>query len=73
MIDTKKIWMNGEMIDHDNAKVHVLSHVLHYGSGFFEGIRAYETEDYITHVKYTEQRFLIQKKQLKKQYLILSK
>ena len=45
MIDTKKIWMNGEMIDHDNAKVHVLSHVLHYGSGFFEGIRAYKTEE----------------------------
>ena len=45
MIDTKKIWMNGKMIDHDNAKVHVLSHVMHYGSGFFEGIRAYKTEE----------------------------
>jgi len=44
MIDTKKIWMNGEMVDHDDAKVHVLSHVLHYGTGFFEGIRAYETD-----------------------------
>ncbi|MGB6127599.1 MAG: branched-chain amino acid transaminase [Psychrilyobacter sp.] len=45
MIDTKKIWMNGEMVDHDNAKVHVLSHVMHYGSSFFEGIRAYKTEE----------------------------
>ncbi|WP_028856835.1 branched-chain amino acid transaminase [Psychrilyobacter atlanticus] len=45
MINTKKIWMNGEMIDHDNAKVHVLSHVMHYGTSFFEGIRAYKTEE----------------------------
>jgi len=45
MIDTKKIWMNGEMIDHDNAKVHVLSHAMHYGSSFFEGIRAYKTQE----------------------------
>ncbi|MEI6855999.1 branched-chain amino acid transaminase [Psychrilyobacter sp.] len=45
MINTKKIWMNGEMVDHDNAKVHVLSHVMHYGSSFFEGIRAYKTEE----------------------------
>ncbi|MCS5420515.1 MULTISPECIES: branched-chain amino acid transaminase [Psychrilyobacter] len=45
MINTKKIWMNGEMIDHDNANVHVLSHVMHYGTSFFEGIRAYKTEE----------------------------
>lgn len=45
MIDTKKIWMNGKMVDHDDANIHVLSHVLHYGSGFFEGIRAYKTDE----------------------------
>ncbi len=38
-----KIWMNGKLIDWDNAKVHVLSHVLHYGSSWFEGIRCYDT------------------------------
>ena len=35
------IWMNGEMVDWPDAKLHVLSHGLHYGSGVFEGIRAY--------------------------------
>jgi branched-chain amino acid aminotransferase len=39
-----KIWMNGEMVDWDNATVHVLTHALHYGSGVFEGIRCYETD-----------------------------
>lgn len=39
----EKIWMNGEFVDWDNAQVHVLSHALHYGSGVFEGIRAYTT------------------------------
>jgi branched-chain amino acid aminotransferase len=38
------IWMNGDFVAWDDAKVHVLSHGLHYGSGVFEGIRAYETE-----------------------------
>jgi branched-chain amino acid aminotransferase len=38
------IWMNGEFVPWDEAKVHVLSHGLHYGTGVFEGIRAYETE-----------------------------
>ncbi len=38
-----KIWMNGSLVNWDDAKVHVLSHALHYGSGVFEGIRAYET------------------------------
>jgi branched-chain amino acid aminotransferase len=38
------IWMNGEFVAWDDAKVHVLSHALHYGTGVFEGIRAYETE-----------------------------
>ena len=40
---TEKIWMNGELIDWDDAKVHVGTHGLHYGSGVFEGIRCYET------------------------------
>jgi branched-chain amino acid aminotransferase len=38
------IWMNGEFLPWDEAKVHVLTHGLHYGTGVFEGIRAYETE-----------------------------
>ncbi len=38
------IWMNGEFVAWEDAKVHVLSHGLHYGTGVFEGIRAYETE-----------------------------
>ena len=42
---TPKIWMNGELVDWDKAQVHVLTHTLHYGTGLFEGIRAYETED----------------------------
>ncbi len=40
---TEKIWMNGELVDWDKAQVHVLTHTLHYGTGVFEGIRAYET------------------------------
>jgi branched-chain amino acid aminotransferase len=38
------IWLNGEFVPWDEAKVHVLSHGLHYGTGVFEGIRCYETE-----------------------------
>jgi branched-chain amino acid aminotransferase len=38
------IWMNGEFVAWEDAKVHVLTHALHYGTGVFEGIRAYETE-----------------------------
>ena len=38
------IWMNGEFVRWDDAKLHVLTHGLHYGTGVFEGIRAYETE-----------------------------
>ena len=37
------IWHNGEMVAWEDAKVHVLTHGLHYGTGVFEGIRAYET------------------------------
>ena len=42
---TPKIWMNGELVDWADAKIHVLTHTLHYGMGVFEGIRAYETAD----------------------------
>jgi branched-chain amino acid aminotransferase len=38
------IWMNGELVAWDDAKVHVLTHALHYGTGVFEGVRAYETD-----------------------------
>ena len=40
-----KIWMDGELVNWDDAKIHVLTHTLHYGSGVFEGIRAYATAD----------------------------
>jgi branched-chain amino acid aminotransferase len=42
--ETAKIWMNGELVDWGDAKVHVGAHGLHYGSGVFEGIRCYETD-----------------------------
>jgi branched-chain amino acid aminotransferase len=42
---TEKIWMNGELVPWDEARIHVLTHTLHYGMGVFEGIRAYETAD----------------------------
>jgi len=38
-----KIWMDGELVEWRDAKIHVLSHTLHYGCGAFEGVRAYET------------------------------
>jgi branched-chain amino acid aminotransferase len=40
---TKKIWMDGTLVDWDKATTHVLTHTLHYGTGAFEGIRAYKT------------------------------
>jgi branched-chain amino acid aminotransferase len=42
--ETEKIWMNGELLDWADARIHVGSHGLHYGSGVFEGIRCYETQ-----------------------------
>ena len=39
------IWINGELVDWREAKVHVLTHTLHYGVGVFEGVRAYETPE----------------------------
>ena len=41
-VDT--IWMNGKLVKWDDAKIHILSHVVHYGSGWFEGIRCYNTK-----------------------------
>ena len=41
--EAEKIWMNGELVPWGEAKVHVLTHALHYGSGVFEGIRCYKT------------------------------
>jgi branched-chain amino acid aminotransferase len=41
---TSKVWMNGELVDWADATVHVGTHALHYGTGVFEGIRAYETD-----------------------------
>ena len=38
-----KIWMDGELVEWRDAKIHVLSHTLHYGCGAFEGVRAYDT------------------------------
>ena len=46
MSDLKgKIWMDGNLLDWSDAKVHVLTHTLHYGTGVFEGVRAYETSN----------------------------
>ena len=39
-----KIWMDGQLVEWRDAKIHVLSHTLHYGCGAFEGVRAYNTE-----------------------------
>lgn len=41
---TGKIWMNGKLVDWADAKIHVASHVIHYGSGVFEGARCYDTK-----------------------------
>ena len=43
LTESEKIWMDGELVAWADAKVHVLTHSLHYGLGVFEGIRAYET------------------------------
>jgi branched-chain amino acid aminotransferase len=41
---TEKIWMNGTLVDWADARIHILTHTLHYGTGVFEGIRCYETK-----------------------------
>ncbi len=43
MEETEKIWFNGELVDWADARIHVGSHGLHYGTGVFEGIRCYAT------------------------------
>lgn len=43
--EVKKVWMNGRLIDFADAKIHVFTHAIHYGSGLFEGIRCYVTKD----------------------------
>ena len=48
------IWMDGELVPWADAKVHVLTHALHYGSGVFEGIRAYKTEKGVAVLRLTE-------------------
>jgi branched-chain amino acid aminotransferase len=46
MVDkVKRIWLEGEFVDWDDAKVHILTHTMHYGLGAFEGIRAYKRND----------------------------
>ena len=39
------IWMDGQLVNWADAKIHVLTHTLHYGLGVFEGVRAYATSD----------------------------
>jgi branched-chain amino acid aminotransferase len=41
-VTAKKVWMNGKLVDFADAKVHVLTHAMHYGSAVFEGVRAYD-------------------------------
>ncbi len=65
---TEKIWMDGELVNWDDANIHILTHTLHYGSGVFEGIRAYATSrgpavfrltDHITRLFNSAKIFLI--------------
>jgi branched-chain amino acid aminotransferase len=65
---TEKIWMDGELVDWDDARIHILTHTLHYGCGVFEGIRAYPTDsgpavfrltDHITRLFNSARIFLI--------------
>ncbi|WP_256288854.1 branched-chain amino acid transaminase [Halobellus inordinatus] len=44
-MDVETIWQDGSFVDWDDATVHVLTHGLHYGSGVFEGVRCYDTEN----------------------------
>src|SRR5262245_66289992 len=43
--ETGKIWMNGKLVDWKDATVHIATHVVHYGTGVFEGIRAYDSRN----------------------------
>ena len=42
--EVKKVWINGQLVDFADAKIHVFTHAIHYGSGLFEGIRCYNTK-----------------------------
>ena len=69
------IWMDGEWLDWRDAKIHVLTHTLHYGMGAFEGVRAYETEDDLQYLDSMTIRidYLIQQKLLEcKFHLVLN-
>ncbi|MCE5252226.1 branched-chain amino acid transaminase [bacterium] len=44
MVKAEKIWFNGKFVNWEDAKIHVLSHVIHYGTSFFEGARCYKTQ-----------------------------
>jgi branched-chain amino acid aminotransferase len=46
----KKIWLDGELVDWDDANVHLLTHTLHYGLAAFEGVRAYQRKDGTTQI-----------------------
>ena len=43
--EVKKVWMNGRLVDFADARIHAFTHVIHYGSGLFEGIRCYNTKN----------------------------
>ena len=43
-MESDYVWMNGELVDYEDATVHFLTPALHYGAGVFEGIRSYDTE-----------------------------
>ncbi|UCD06744.1 MAG: aminotransferase class IV, partial [candidate division WOR-3 bacterium] len=43
MAQTKYIWMDGNFVAWEDAKIHIMSHVIHYGTGVFEGLRCYDT------------------------------
>jgi branched-chain amino acid aminotransferase len=43
--EVKKVWMNGKLVDFADAKIHLFTHAIHYGSGLFEGIRCYVTKN----------------------------
>ena len=63
---TKYIWFNGKLVPWASAKIHVLSHSLHYGTGAFEGIRMYETAKgpAIFHLKRHMERLIFSAKTL---------
>ena len=44
MVESKKIWMDGKLVEWGKANIHVMTHALHYGLGVFEGVRCYATE-----------------------------